>query len=347
MIVKSWLATARQSVIRCSVVIGLLLLPGLVSATSYADRDEVRVFIAEMVAEHGFNADALRELFADAERSDSILESIARPAERVRPWYDYRCIFLTSSRVTQGVEFWEENAAALTRAEETYGVSASMVVAIIGVETLYGRHKGRHRVLDALSTLAFDYPPRSAFFRRELKEFLVLAEEEGKDPRSLYGSYAGAMGYGQFIPSSYRAYAVDFDGSGVRDIWDNRTDAIGSVANYLGVHGWQDGEPVALRVADNGSIDEALLNNGLTLPHRVADLRLAGLNISTEVADGQRAALVEKELASGREIWLGLQNFYVITRYNRSSMYALAVYQLAAAIEAARAGNEAPYGVCQ
>jgi membrane-bound lytic murein transglycosylase B len=331
---------------RFSVVVGLLLLPGLVMA-SYNDRDEVRAFIAEMVEEQGFAEEALQAIFADAQRSDAILEAIARPAERVRPWYDYRCIFLTESRVAQGLEFWEENAAALARAEETYGVAAPYVVAIIGVETMYGRHKGRHRVLDALSTLAFDYPPRAAFFRRELKEFLILADEEGKDPRALYGSYAGAMGYGQFIPSSYRAYAVDFDGSGVRDIWDNRTDAIGSVANYLSVHGWRDGAPVVLRVGVNGEVDGALLNNGLTLPHRVSDLRSQGLSIPAAVAGDWRAALVEKELADGREIWLGLQNFYVITRYNRSSMYALAVHQLAAAIEAGRAGDAAPYGVCR
>ena len=184
------------------------------------------------------------------ERKQNILDAIARPAEKTKPWSEYRDVFLTDSRISEGVEFWRANAAALARAQQEYAVPPEIVVAIIGVETRYGRNAGTYRVLDALATLAFDYPPRSDFFRGELTEFLLLAREEGVDPRSLTGSYAGAMGYGQFIPSSFRNYAVDFDGDGKRNIWTNPHDAIGSVANYFGEHGWTaDGhvvEPAAI-----------------------------------------------------------------------------------------------------
>ncbi len=324
---------------------GLLLMPCLPAVASYHQRPEVRAYMAEVASEHGFELAQLQQLFADAQRNEQILEAIARPAERVRPWHEYRCIFLTQARIDQGVAFWEENQAALARAEMTYGVPASVVVAIIGVETFYGRHKGRYRVLDALSTLAFDYPPRSSFFRRELTEFLLLTREEAKDPRELYGSYAGAMGYGQFISSSYRAYAVDFDGSGVRDIWDNRTDAIGSVANYFRVHGWRQDAPVTRLLAAQQA-PANLLSDGLAVRHQVADLRRAGVQVP-ELADDTRVALVRMEGAAGDEYWLALHNFYVITRYNRSAMYALAVYQLSAAIAAAKAETTSSYEVCQ
>jgi membrane-bound lytic murein transglycosylase B len=318
----------------------LVLLVFAFSNAALADfpsRPEVKSYLDELVTEHGFERDALHALFAAAERQQGIIDAISRPAERVLEWHEYRAIFLTDSRIEQGVEFWRENAEDLARAEAEFGVPAAMIVAIIGVETRFGRNKGSWRVVDALATLAFDYPPRSRFFRRELTEFLLLAREEGKDPLTLRGSYAGAMGYGQFIPSSYRAYAVDFSGDGQRDIWDNRTDAIGSVANYFRVHGWDPNRGVVARVEPGRGDTGPLVTNGLQLSQTAGELRAAGFDLAAASAlpDTERVALVRMQSANGPEYWLGLHNFYVITRYNRSSMYALAVYELSRAIEQA------------
>jgi membrane-bound lytic murein transglycosylase B len=219
----------------------------------------------------------------------------------------------------------------LARAAVEFDVDPRVIVAIIGVETRYGRNTGSYRVVDALTTLAFDYPPRGDFFRRELTEFLLLAREEGKDPRSLKGSYAGAMGYGQFIPSSFRAYAVDFDGDGLRDIWGNTTDAIGSVANYFSRHGWRGGETVVIPVTATRAVPDGVANASLKLQYNVGELRGLGLEIE-DLAPDTPAALFRMEAEEGPEYWLGLHNFYVITRYNRSRLYALAVVQLGDAI---------------
>ena len=233
----------------------LILIPflGLVLPTgahaNYPARDDVRGYINEIAKEHAFDAKELTRLLAQAERQQSILDAISRPAERTLKWHEYRDIFIKDQQVARGLEFWRDNTEDLLRAQAVYGVPPEYIVAIIGVETRWGRIMGKYRVLDALATLGFDYPPRSKFFRKELTQLLLLAREEGKDPASLLGSYAGAMGYGQFIPSSFRAYAVDFDDDGVRDIWTNTTDAIGSVANYFAKHGWRDGEQTVLRVS--------------------------------------------------------------------------------------------------
>jgi membrane-bound lytic murein transglycosylase B len=316
-------------------LVGLLMF-GAASA-EFAERAEVKAYIDELASGHGFEPATLERWFAGTERQQGIIDAISRPAERVLEWHEYRQIFIQDSRIAQGVEFWQQNAADLARAERVYGVPASVIVAIIGVETRFGQNKGRWRVMDALATLAFDYPPRSAFFRRELTEFLLLAREEDKDPLTLVGSYAGAMGYGQFIPSSYRAYAVDFDGDGRRDIWTNRADAIGSVANYLRVHGWVADASVAKQVAVRGDGAEALVSNGLQLNQTVGGIRRAGVELdgAARLPDDTGAVLVRMQGADAPEYWLGLRNFYVITRYNRSSMYALAVYQLSAEIERA------------
>ena len=267
-------------------------------------------------------------MFAGATKSESVIESISRPAEKVLAWHEYRAIFLTDKRIDGGVTFWKENAAAIAEAERRFGVAGEVVVAIIGVETLYGRYLGSHRVIDALATLAFDYPRRSAFFKRELTQFLLLVREERKDPFGPMGSYAGAMGYGQFISSSYRHYAIDFDGDGKRDIWTNRTDAVGSVANYLSRHGWRGHGPAAVVVdaTDDGVLD--LVQTGLDLNHTVGELRERGALIGEDLNDGTAAALFRMEADDGTEYWLGLNDFYVITRYNHSAMYALAVLQL-------------------
>jgi len=310
------------------------------AAADYHERDDVRAYVDELVREHGFDPQALLTLFSDAERKESILEAIARPAERRLAWHEYREIFLGESRIEQGLAFWREHAGTLERARQDYGVPPAVVVAIIGVETRYGRHTGSYRVLDALTTLGFDYPPRADFFLGELTEYLLLAREEGQDPTALKGSYAGAMGYGQFIPSSFRAYAVDYDGDGIRDIWNNPVDAIGSVANYFARHGWRPGDPVALPVTLERPAAAELANQGLTLTHSVAEL--ASLGVRTGRADPQaRAALYRMELEDGAEFWLGMHNFYVITRYNRSRLYALAVHQLGEAIAARAAVAQA------
>ncbi|RRV67436.1 lytic murein transglycosylase B [Stutzerimonas stutzeri] len=285
-------------------------------------------FIAEMTRDYGFASEQLRDLFKQAERKQAILDAISRPAERVKPWKEYRPIFLTDSRVAQGVDFWRENEAALSRAEAEYGVPAEIIVAIIGVETFYGRNTGSHRVIDALSTLGFDYPPRQPFFRQQLKEFLLLTREEQVDPLTLKGSYAGAMGLPQFMPSSFRAYAVDFDGDGHIDIWNNPTDAIGSAASYFKQHGWAAGEPVVARAKVSGERFEEGLTVGLESQKNAGEMRALGWQFDKSVADQTAVTAFRLEGAEGDEYWLGLPNFYVITRYNRSVMYAMAVHQL-------------------
>ncbi len=311
-----------------------LLLPGIAQA-DYTQREDVRAYMAELAAEHNFGVTELQRLLSGAERKQNILDAISRPAERVLKWHEYRDIFLKEPRVSQGLEFWSENVDTLERAQIRFGVPPEFIVAIIGVETRYGRITGSYRVLDALMTLGFDYPPRSAFFRSELTHFLLLAREEGFNPVDLQGSYAGAMGYGQFIPSSFRAYAVDFDGDGRRDIWTNTVDAIGSVGNYFARHGWTADTPVAVRVGVKGDAAAALANESLELRHTVAGLRELGVLTDAQPGDAA-AALFLMDGIDGDEYWLGLNNFYVITRYNRSRMYALAVYQLAQTIKEQR-----------
>ncbi len=293
-------------------------------------------FIAEMIRDYGFASEQLRDLFKQAERKQAILDAISRPAERVKPWKEYRPIFLTDSRVAQGVDFWRENEAALSRAEAEYGVPAEIIVAIIGVETFYGRNTGSHRVIDALSTLGFDYPPRQPFFRQQLKEFLLLTREEQVDPLTLKGSYAGAMGLPQFMPSSFRAYAVDFDGDGHIDIWNNPTDAIGSAASYFKQHGWAAGEPVVARAKVSGERFEEGLTVGLESQKNAGEMRALGWQFDKSVADQTAVTAFRLEGAEGDEYWLGLPNFYVITRYNRSVMYAMAVHQLSQLLADAR-----------
>lgn len=293
-------------------------------------------FIAEMTRDYGFASEQLRDLFKQAERKQAILDAISRPAERVKPWKEYRPIFLTDSRVAQGVDFWRENEAALSRAEAEYGVPAEIIVAIIGVETFYGRNTGSHRVIDALSTLGFDYPPRQPFFRQQLKEFLLLTREEQVDPLTLKGSYAGAMGLPQFMPSSFRAYAVDFDGDGHIDIWNNPADAIGSAASYFKQHGWAAGEPVVARAKVSGERFEEGLTVGLESQKNAGEMRALGWQFDKSVADQTAVTAFRLEGAEGDEYWLGLPNFYVITRYNRSVMYAMAVHQLSQLLADAR-----------
>ncbi len=305
----------------------------LAQAAGYSDHPAAQTLIDELVAEEGFERSELEALFAQAERKESILKAISRPAEKTKAWHEYRDIFVTETRTEQGVEFYEAYAATLQRAEREYGVPAEIIVAIIGVETRYGRNKGSFRVIDALSTLGFDYPKRSKFFSKELKHFLILAREQGLEPTDLLGSYAGAMGYGQFIPSSYRAYAVDFDGDGLVDIWNNPVDAIGSVANYFSRHGWRTGGQVVSAAVVAEDYQRDLANAGLKPKLTLADFEAGKVSAADELPADAKATLWEFEGEDGLEHWLGLHNFYVITRYNHSSMYAMSVYQLSLEID--------------
>lgn len=309
-------------------ILFMVVLP----AHADAELPDLSVFIDEMVAEHGFDRAELETVFDDVEVKDSILKAISRPAERSKPWYDYRNIFITDSRINGGVAFWQEHKEALAHAEATYGVPAEIIVSILGVETRYGGNVGGYRVIDALSTLAFRYPPRSPFFRSELEHFLILTREEQMSQLDPVGSYAGAMGLGQFMPSSYRAYAVDFDGDGHRDIWTNHTDAIGSIANYLKVHGWVPGQSIIHRTETTKSLPEKMLENALKPSYSREELAVAGFSLAQLPAGNDVLSIVTLTQPDGEEYWLGRQNFYAITRYNHSRMYAMAVTQLAQAI---------------
>lgn len=308
----------------------ILLLTSLSAAALDNSRDEVRSFIEEMSREHGFDRDGLVRLFTGVETKQSILDAMSRPAERVTPWHEYRERFVVGRRILQGADFWSAHAERLERIDD--GNLANTVVGILGVETSFGRITGRFRVIDALATLAFDYPPRSSFFRGELQQFLLLAREEAVDPASAMGSYAGAMGAPQFIPSSYRKFAVDSDGDGKRDLWSNWDDVIGSVANYLVAHGWRNGEPVMVSATVDSNALSRIDTSKLALNETARSLREKGVRFEADVADDVPALLVVAQGKDGPEYRVGFTNFYVITRYNRSTMYAMAVHDLGRAV---------------
>lgn len=301
-------------------------------AMNYQNTADGKALIDQMVEEHGFDRQELTTLLSKAERQDSILEAIARPAEKAKPWHEYRKIFVTDKRRDAGVAFYKEHETTLKRAEHTYGVPAEIIVAIIGVETYYGRIAGRYKVLNALSTLAFDYPKRSPFFTKELKHYLLLTREQKQDPTVLQGSYAGAMGYGQFMPSSYRNYAVDFDEDGTADIWNNPVDAIGSVANYFKRHGWKEGGEVIAPAVLGKNVPASLFNDGLKPKHTLAEYAEQDLTTPVRLPGNTLATAIRFDQQEGYSYWLGLPNFYVITRYNHSAMYAMCVYQLSQSI---------------
>ena len=289
-------------------------------------------FIQQMVDEHGFEAKALQQLLADAKIEQPIINKVNKPAEKKLDWGRYRRIFLTEKRINQGIQYWQENKADLQRAATTYGVPAHIIVAIIGVETSYGRHTGKYSVLKALGTLGFYHQRRGKFFRSELSHFLRLTREEGMDPRKPKGSYAGAMGRPQFISSSYRHYAIDFDGDGKRDIWHNNADVIGSVANYFAEHGWQPGQTVTVPISGISAQHAPMLAAGYKPRYPLADLRAAGIQLPSTLDNEQLGSLLTFKDGEAAEYWLGLKNFYVITRYNHSPLYAMAVYQLSETI---------------
>ena len=304
-----------------------------VENNSLAGRPEVQTFISEMVTRHGFDSASLNGIFSQVQLKPNIIKAITRPAES-KTWSEYRSLFLTPVRVDNGENFWHANAGTLALASKTYGVPESMIIAIIGVETLYGKYTGSYRVLDALSTLAFDYPRRAEYFREELENFLLMTREENIDPLSLKGSYAGAMGVAQFMPGSQRRFGVDFDGNGLREIGQNITDAIGSVANYFIAHGWEHDQPVAVRAQVSGERYLDLVNMGFNLTHSIDKMREYGVTPAEPLPGSAMAMLIRLETEGEPEYWLGLNNFKVITAYNRSKYYAMAVYQLSREIQA-------------
>jgi len=292
------------------------------------ERDNVKIFIENMVEKHGFDKKELSSILAQAESKESILNAISRPAERTLTWNQYRDIFIKDERIEAGVKFWKEHSETLNLISEETGVSIEILVGIIGVETYYGRITGGYRVIDALSTLAFDYPKRSPFFTRELEAYLLIAKEEKMDPFDATGSYAGAMGSPQFMPSSYRAYAVDSDNDGKRDIWNNWSDVIGSVANYFIEHGWQRGNEVIVPANYDESGGKIEIKNGLKATETVASLKYQGVSFTTNMDGNHPAELLKLEQENASNYWVGMHNFFVITKYNHSIMYGLAVHQL-------------------
>jgi membrane-bound lytic murein transglycosylase B len=304
------------------------------------ERADVQEFIDRMVEEHSYDREKLVTVLGEAESKESILNAISKPAERTLEWHEYRNIFLTSERISAGADFWKENKADLERISTETGVSIEMLVGIIGVETYFGRITGSYRVLDALSTLAFDYPPRSSFFTGELEQFLLLVREEGMEPTDATGSYAGAMGRPQFMPSSYRAYAVDSTDDGKRDIWSNWADVIGSVANYFVRHGWRENMPVVVPATLGDQWQGDTPKNQLKADETVTSLSHQGVMFSTDLAGDAKSQLLTLVGEDGEEYWVGFHNFFVITRYNRSVMYALAVHQLGQEIALEVNGSE-------
>ena len=278
----------------------------------------------------------LQAATAQARLRQEILDTISKPWE-ARPWHSYRPLFVTQARIQDGVNFWQRHADALTRAEQHYRVPASLIVAIIGIETFYGRQMGRHSVLDSLYTLGFHYPAREEFFAKEFAQLVLLAKEEKWPLTRLKGSYAGAMGMGQFMPSSYRHYAVDFDGDGKRDLFANPVDAIGSVANYFALHQWRWGESAVEPALIGLAPVSTLLRPEPELKQQWAELAAAGIELATPLAPDTPVKLLALEQADGPEYWVARHNFYVITRYNRSPLYAMAVHQLSQAIQDAYA----------
>ena len=306
-------------------------------AAHYAGREDVRQFIAQMVHRHGFDKKELHTLFSKARFQPAIIKAITPPAEPpAKSWQAYRALFLTPQRIEAGIEFRERHREVLAHAAGLYGVPEEIIVAIIGVETSYGRNTGSYRVIDALSTLAFDYPPRAEFFRSELEQYLLYARDAGIDAIGLKGSYAGAIGIPQFMPGSYRRYAVDLDGDGKQDLSGSFADAIGSVANFLRAHGWKAGEPVAVAAQVQGEKYRELVDAGIKPIYRLSDFADFGVSAGGEAPADAPCALIELQTPGEASAYLAaFNNFYVLTRYNRSSLYAAAVLELAQAVKSA------------
>jgi membrane-bound lytic murein transglycosylase B len=309
------------------VTLGLVLVAAPARALDIDAYPELRLFMDEMTAKYDFPAADLQRWFADAQLRPAIVEAMERPKEAL-PWHKYRPLFVTEDNARKAARYWRKNAPALARAHEHYGVEPEIVLAILSVETRLGKNTGGYRVLDALTTLAFTYPARGEFFRRELEEYLLLARDLGVDPREIKGSYAGAMGIPQFIPSSYRVFAIDFDGDAKRDIVHSVDDAIGSVAHYFKRHGWRGGEPVTDAARVEGEYYLRIADAGVRPRADLKSLRKYGIAAPDGADEGRQASLFALQEEDGAVYRLGYHNFYVITRYNRSRHYAMAVHEL-------------------
>jgi membrane-bound lytic murein transglycosylase B len=322
-----------------SLLIGLcavFVMTGAASRPALAldtQRPDVQEFMAMMEQQDSFNAVRLRELLQSATSQPAILQAMDRPAEKAKLWYEYRPIFVNDKRIAEGVAFWTAHRAELQQASLQTGVPAEYLVAIIGVETAFGRLTGRFRVIDALSTLAFDYPPRAKFFQSELEQFLLLTREANIDPLTATGSYAGAMGAPQFMPSNYRRYAIDADHDGRIDLWTEWPDVFASIGNYFREHGWNPGEPVLSEAELAPDSAMSLDGRSLNLNETIGTLRARGVRFDTALPINSRALLIAVDEPDGIHWRVGYENFYAITRYNHSALYAMAVYELATTLK--------------
>jgi len=312
-----------------------LLFSLILSVPAFANQSEekklaieVDKFINELVKDHKFQKHQLQPWFDKAKVNQKIIKTISRPAEAALQWHKYRNIFIQQERVDKGIVFWKKHSKTLKQAEAKFGVPAELIVGLIGIETKYGRIKGNYDVFNSLYTLGFHYPKRSKFFKKELKQFLLLAREQEWVSGTIKGSYAGAMGYGQFMPSSYRMYAVDFDNDGKINLLDNPVDAIGSVANYIKVHGWKKGENIIHKATVSGNEHKSLIKRGLKPKTAVKQFYGAGIKTDEELHPETKAVLIALNQKEHKEYWLGLHNFHVISRYNPSKLYTMAVVQL-------------------
>jgi membrane-bound lytic murein transglycosylase B len=290
-------------------------------------KPEVEAWVLRMVREHQFDATELRNMLSQFKPNETIIKAFNTPATS-KPWHFFQNLYVTESRIDGGVEFWNENADLLERARVKYGVPEEVVTSIIGIESFYGKHTGRFQVADALYTLGFEVPRRSRFFQGQFEHFLLLTRENGFDPLQIKGSFAGAMGIPQFIPSSYRDYAVDFDGDGRTDLWNSVADAVGSVANYLSRFGWTDGGQVVVRAKMSNDTVDNLESLGVKPSLTMKQFRARGVEPDGNLADDTDGGFFTLEEDQGLQYWISLNNFYVITRYNRSKNYAMAVHQL-------------------
>ncbi|HTQ75329.1 MAG TPA: lytic murein transglycosylase B [Burkholderiales bacterium] len=304
----------------------------------YQNRKDVKEFVSEMVKKHGFNGRELSRVLGQAQYQPAIVRAMDQPPESaLGSWQAYRAIFVRPERIEAGIRFWDRNAESLKRAETEFGVPEDVIMGIIGVETTFGKNVGTYRVIDALATLAFDYPKRGTYFRSELEHYLVFSRDRGLDPLRVKGSYAGAIGIPQFMPGSYRRFGVDFDGDGQIDIATSSADAIGSIGNFLKSHGWVRGQPVAFTAEATGESWRKLAAGGIVPATRFADLPSYGLKTAAELPADTLCALVELETpGQPSDVRVTLQNFFVLTRYNRSNLYAAAVLDLGAEIVRAR-----------
>ncbi|VVC76218.1 Membrane-bound lytic murein transglycosylase B [Aquicella siphonis] len=322
--------------------LALLLFLSCQATLSYADdafvnRKDVQEFIQKMVKQHNFDKQQLVTIFSAVKLRPQVIRHINKPLEK-EPWRLYQMLFVNEWRITHGVEFWNKYADALQQAEKVFGVPASIIVATIGIETRYGQKVGEYRVIDSLSNLAFSDSPRAGFFRKELEQYLLLTREENLDPMKIMGSYAGAIGQPQFMPSSYRHYAVNFSGTGRTDLMNDEVDVIGSIANYYRKHGWATNEPVAVQAVVMGDRYNYLMRDSRpNQPYKLSELAKFGIVPKIQVQhDNLKVKVIELDNRYSKEYWLGFRNFDVIKRYNQSDLYAMAVYQLSYYIKTLR-----------